>query len=106
MTKYTFKDSRYEKSPYLGFVQADDEERDLHFHGKLFISEDGSLFLEKFLSGRVGKYKFQCLDFAEDTILFRGSGRGRKPDSAIKLMKSFVSEVYACTRTVALFTDI
>jgi len=49
--------------------------------------------LDKFLRGSVGKYNFKCLNTNKDTLFFRGSGRGRKPEWAEITMKKFIEEV-------------
>ena len=76
------KDYRDEDTKLLGFLTAEDKERELYLHCKIFIYTDNSMSLERFMSGKVGKYEFQCNDWERDTLFFKGRGRGRKPETA------------------------
>lgn len=88
-----FKDCRCPEAPLTGFISAGDAERDLYLHAKVFIYSDGSISLEKFMSGSVGKYEFKCADWERDTLFFIGKGKGRKPDMAWESMQGFLEEV-------------
>ena len=91
--KIRIKDSRDADCRLTGFITAEDEERGLYLHGKVFIYDDDSLSLEKFMSGSVGKYEFKCSDWKRDTLFFVGKGRGRKPAAAEEAMYNFMQEV-------------
>ena len=87
------KDCRDEDCKLTGFLTVTDEERDLYLHCKVFIYPDGSLSVEKFMSGSVGKYEFKCSNWKIDTLFFTGKGRGRKPQVAEEAMYNFLQEV-------------
>ena len=93
MLEIKIKDNRNEDTKLLGFLDAKDEERELYLHCKIFIYADNSISLEKFMSGKVGKYEFQCSDWGYDTLFFKGRGRGMKPAVAKEAMHSFLKEV-------------
>lgn len=93
MVAYKIDDKRGKNNKLLGFLRATDTERDLHLHCKIYIYADGTMSLEKFMDGRVGKYEFQCSDWDYDTLHFKGRGRGRKPASTEQAMRDFVNEV-------------
>ena len=93
MLEIKIKDSRSEEARLLGFLKAEDKERDLYLYCKIYIYSDNSMSLEKFMEGKVEDYKFQCSDWKRDTLFFKGRGRGRKPEKAEVAMYDFIREV-------------
>lgn len=97
MIEIKVDDERNSYSKYIGFLTAEDKERQLYLHCKIFIYADGSFTLEKFMGGNVGKYEFQCDCWERDTLFFKGRGRGRKPESAEIELRNFIKEVQQVT---------
>lgn len=99
MLEIRIKDERSNDNRLIGFLRAEDKERDLYLHCKIYIYTDNSITLEKFLNGFVGKYEFKALYYERDTLFFRGRGRGRKPEWAEAAMADFIREVQRETNT-------
>lgn len=93
MLDIKIKDCRDKETKYIGFITAEDTERKLYLHCKIFIYNDNTISLEKFLRGSVEKYNFKYFDMNKDTLFFKGSGRGRKPEWAEVAMRNFIGEV-------------
>lgn len=99
MLEIKIKDERSNDNSLIGFLRAEDKERGLYLHCKIYIYTDNSITLEKFLSGSVKKYEFKAWDYKRDTLFFRGRGRGRKPEWAEGAMADFIREVQRKTDT-------
>jgi hypothetical protein len=95
MIRYEIKDERSEDNKHIGFLTAEDKERELHLHCVLYIYNDDTISLEGFLTGDVGKYQFKSMDYNAYSLLFRGRGRGKKPEKAEQAMRNFIKEVQA-----------
>lgn len=61
---------------------------------------DGSYSLESFRCGKVDNSSFTQYDSSVDTLRFRGRGRGRKPEAAIKNMQQFIKDCQDLLDTV------
>ena len=93
MIKYTVKDERDEHNKHIGFLTAEDTERELYLHCVIYICNNNTISIDGFLDGSVGKYQFQSTEYKAHSMLFRGRGRGRKPETAENSMKDFIKEV-------------
>ncbi len=83
-----------------GFLIADDKERELHLHCKIYIFPNNQMVLEKFMNGSVGEYEFHSAS-TFDSLAFKGKG-SKKPASAEEAMRAFIEEVAETIRGMKL----
>lgn len=93
-----------ERDEYIstGFLRAEDIDRNLYAHFKIYIYSNNFFTLEKFLFGNAGNNEFQCADWGRDTLFFKGRGRGRKPEWSVIAMRDFIKEVQQTTSNATI----
>ena len=89
----TYKITTY-PNENLCFVDFTDGENNASFKG--WLCKDNTILLESFRTGNIGNYKFSVFDDSTDTFFFKGSGKGKKPQTAIDSMTKLIDE---CNKT-------